>query len=137
MKQNVTVIEEKEDNVIVGCDKTACEGCHCSLFCTNKNSSFEALNPNGLKLKEGETVEIDLPSKKTINAVLLSLGLPLVLFVPGYFIGRIFTSNDLILLLWGVGFMALGFLFSSIFFKKRKKEYSPLITRVIDTREED
>ena len=95
------------------------------------------MNPNGLKLKEGETVEIDLPSKKTINAVLLSLGLPLVLFVPGYFIGRIFTSNDLILLLWGVGFMALGFLFSSIFFKKRKKEYSPLITRVIDTREED
>ena len=137
MKQVVKVIEEKDDKIIVGCDKSACEGCHCSMFCTNKENSFEALNPEKIDIKSGENVEIDMPSGKTIKAVLLSLGLPLILFIPGYFVGRLFTKNDLILLLWGIGFMALGFLFSSIFFKKRKIEYSPTITRKVEKVDEN
>lgn len=127
MKQNATVIEAKGEEIIVGCDKTACEGCHASMFCTNKNNSFEALNPKKIDVKEGDQVELELPGKKTINTIFLSLGLPLLLFLPGYFLGRMFTQNELLLLLWGIGFMSLGFIFSGIYFKKRKKEYSPTI----------
>ena len=137
MKQNATVLDKKGNEIIVGCDKNLCEGCHASMFCTNKNNSFEVLNPKGLDVKKGEKVEIDMPSKRTLNAVFLSLGLPLILFIPGYFVGKLFTQNELILLLWGVGFMALGFLFSTLFFRKKKKEYSPTISKVIEEKEED
>lgn len=132
MKQEATVIESKGEEVIVGCDKSACPNCHGSFFCKGKDSSFEAFNQNMLDVNKGDKVEIDMPSRKTIKSILLSLALPLVLFLPGYFIGTIFTQNELLLLLFGISFMALGFLFSYIYFKKRRREYMPTLERKID-----
>ncbi len=137
MKQSATVIDNNGNKIILGCDKTACEGCHGSLFCTNKNNYFEALNPNNLNVQKGEKVEIDLPSGKTIKTIFLSLGLPLLLFLPGYFVGKLFSQNEFVLLLFAIGSMALGFMFSALYFKKRKKEYSPSITAIIKEKEEE
>ncbi len=134
MKQNATIMETKDSKIIAGCDKSLCGECHASLFCKSKDSSFEVLNPEKLNIEKGDKVEIDMPSKKTLTSIFLSLGLPLALFIPGYFIGKIFTQNELLLLLWGIGFMAIGFLFASLFFKKKKNEYTPSITRVLEKR---
>lgn len=121
MKQKATVLENKGEEILVGCDKTACEGCHASFFCTNKNNAFEALNPKKIEVKEGDKVELDMPSGKTIKTIFLSLGLPLIMFLPGYFIGKLFTSKELLLALWGFGFIALGFLISGLYFRARRK----------------
>lgn len=136
MKQKATVIENKGDEIIVGCDKSACEGCHGSMFCTHKDNFFEALNPENIDLKKGDKIELDMPSGKTIKSILLSLGLPLIMFLPGYFVGKLFTSNELLLLLWAIAFMALGFLASGLYFKSRKKEYSPSILSKIEESKE-
>lgn len=132
MKQTATVIDKKENKLIVGCDKTACEGCHASFFCTNKENSFEALNPNKIDVEKGDQVELDMPTGKTIQSILLSLGFPLLMFIPGYFIGKLFTHKELILVLWGLGFIALGFLISGLYFKKRKDIYSPTVSSKVD-----
>lgn len=134
MKQTVTVIEKKPESYIVGCDKSACQGCHSEMFCKNKNSSFEVQNPDKIEAKKGEEVEIDVPEKKAIISIFLSLGLPLLMFLPGYFLGKRFTGNEVILFVWGVGGIAVGFLFSYFFFKKFKKQFSPI---VVGTKDEE
>ena len=127
MKQKVTVIENKGEEIVVGCDKSACEGCHGSMFCSKNEHLFEVLNPAKIDLKQGDKAEIEMPSGKTLSSVFLSLAFPLIMFFPGYFIGRKFSSNELVLLLFGVIFMALGFLIAALFFKKKKKNYMPYV----------
>lgn len=137
MKQTATVIDNKDDKLIVGCDKTACEGCHASFFCTNKDNSFEALNPQKIDVRKGDKVELDMPTGKTIKSILLSLAFPLIMFLPGYFVGKIFTNNELILVLWGLGFIALGFLISYLYFRKKKDEYSPSVSSKLEKEDEN
>ena len=127
MKQKVTVIENKGEEIVVGCDKSACEGCHGSMFCSKTDNFFEVLNPEKIELQKGDKAEIEMPSGKTLSSVFLSLAFPLIMFFPGYFIGRKFTSNELVLLLFGVIFMALGFAIAALFFKKKKKHYMPYV----------
>lgn len=128
MKQNVKVLKaESEDKLIVGCDKTACEGCKGSFFCTNKETSFEVNNPGKIKVNAGDEVEINLPGKKTVATVFISLGLPLILFIPGYFIGTIFTEKPVWLLLAGLAGIAAGFIIAAIFFHFKGKEYVPTL----------
>lgn len=127
MKQKVTVFENKGDEIVVGCDKSACEGCHGSMFCQHKENLFEALNPDNIELKKGDKAEIEMPAGRTVTSVLLSLAFPLVMFFPGYFIGSKFTSNELILLLFGALFMAIGFGIAALYFKTKKKQYTPYV----------
>lgn len=127
MKQKVTVFENKGDEIVVGCDKSACEGCHGSMFCQKKDNLFEALNPNNIDLKKGDKAEIEMPAGRTVSSIMLSLAFPLVMFFPGYLIGSRFTSNELMLLLYGVLSMAVGFGISALYFKKKKKEYTPYV----------
>lgn len=129
MRQEATVIVNKGNEVIVGCDKSACSGCHGSFFCKSKDTSFTALNPENIQAGKGAKVEIDMPSGKTVKSILISLALPLILFLPGYFIATLFTDNEFVMLLFGVLFMALGFLFSFAYFKKRRNIYMPTIIR--------
>ncbi|MBQ0071377.1 MAG: SoxR reducing system RseC family protein [Spirochaetales bacterium] len=129
MKQTVTVIERKPESYIVGCDKSACNGCHNELFCRNKDNTFEVMNPEKVELKEGDQTEIEIPEKKTILSIFLSLGFPLLMFLPGYFVGKAFTQNEILLFVWGVGGMALGFLLSGCFFRIYRKQFSPVIAK--------
>lgn len=129
MKQTVNVFENKGSEVLVGCDKSACEGCKSSMFCSKSDNIFEALNPDNVDLKKGDKAVIEMPGGKTVVSILLSLGLPLAMFFPGYFIGRNFSSNEIIMFLFGVLFMGLGFCIAGIYFKCKKKKYTPIVIR--------
>lgn len=127
MKQKVTVFENKGEELVVGCDKTACEGCHGSMFCGNKENLFEVLNPSGIDLEKGDKAEIEMPTGRTLTSILLSLAFPLLMFFPGYFAASQLSQNELIMLLGGVLSMALGFGIAALYFRKRKKEYTPYV----------
>lgn len=129
MKQKVTVFENKGEEIIVGCDKSACQGCHGSMFCTRKENLFEALNPDNIELKKGDKAEIEMPSGKTMKSIVVSLVFPLLMFFPGYFIGRSISDNELVMLLFAVLSMGLGFGIAALFFRNRKKEYTPYVIR--------
>ena len=93
MRKEVTIQQSKDGIITAGCDKGACEGCKGSFFCTSKNTVFEVLNPENIELKAGDKAEIDMPPSKTLFSIFMSLGLPLILFIPGYFIASLFSSR--------------------------------------------
>ena len=130
MKQSVTVINADDKNkIIVGCDKTACEGCKGSMFCRNKESYFAVDNPSNIDVKNGDKVDIDLPGGKTVLSVFISLGLPLLLFVPGYYIAAIFTARIGLLFLGGIVGIAFGFLIAAIYFHFMGEKYVPTLDK--------
>ena len=132
MKQTVTIEEIKDGKMMAGCDKSLCEGCKASFFCTSKKSSFQVLNPEGIKLEEGDKAIIDMPPGKTLLTVFMSLGLPLLMFIPGYFIGSLISGNEGIKLLCSLLAVGLGFIIAAIFFHVKKEKYTP---RIIDKEE--
>lgn len=134
MKQTVTIEEIKDGKMMAGCDKSLCEGCKASFFCTSKKASFQVLNPEEIELKEGDKAVIDMPPGKTLLTVFMSLGLPLLLFIPGYFIGSLISESEGVKLLASLLAVALGFAIAAIFFRVKKDKYTP---RIIGKEEED
>ena len=129
MKQIVTIQEKTDKGLIAGCDKTACEGCKGSFFCTSKKSSFTVTNPDGIPLEEGDKAVIELPPGKTLFSVFMSLGLPLIMFLPGYFIGLLFTDNEGLLFLSAIIGVTIGFAISALYFHFRRNRFTPRIIR--------
>lgn len=129
MRTTVSVLSIENGVVKVGCSSSACSGCHAETFCRNKDTSYEAVNRTGTALQQGDTVEVEIPEKKAVFTIFMSLLLPLIMFIPGYFVGRAFSSSEIVMALAGFLFIGLGFLFSYLFFRGKKKEYSPYIVR--------
>ena len=132
MKQTVTIEEKKGEGLIAGCDKSLCDGCKASFFCTSKKASFDVLNPDGIPLEKGDKAVIDMPPRKTLFTVFMSLGFPLLMFVPGYVIGTVISDSQGIQLLTSLIGVAAGFLIAAIFFRLNKKKYTPVIIRKKD-----
>ena len=128
MKQIVTIQETENGKIIAGCDKSQCEGCKGSFFCTSKKSDFQILNPEGIDLRPGDKAEIDLAPKKTLFTVFMSLAFPLLMFLPGYFIGAHFSSSEAVRFICSILGVAAGFLISSIYFRVTKRSYLPVVT---------
>lgn len=127
MKKEATVLEVRKDEVILGCDKESCEGCKGSFFCSVKDSSFSAFIDQQIELKKGDKVIVDMPSGRTLKAVFISLGLPMIMFLPGYLLGIKITGSEGYAFLFSMFFVALGFLIGFLYFRKRKKLYTPKV----------
>ena len=132
MRKEVTIQRTEGGVITAGCDKSACEGCKGSFFCTSKKTTFEVLNPENIKLSAGDKAEIDMPSSKTLFSIFMSLGLPLIMFIPGYFISSLFSESDGIRLIGALSGVTAGFLIAAIYFHKKKREYMPRITRKME-----
>ncbi len=129
MRKEVTIQQNEDGTITAGCDRNACEGCKGSFFCTSKKTTFEVLNPENIELKAGDKAEIDMPSSKTLFSVFMSLGLPLIMFLPGYFIASLFSESDGIRLIGAIIGVAIGFAIAAVYFHFRKREYIPRIIR--------
>lgn len=128
MKKEVTVYKGSKGELLASCDKNACEGCKSSLFCKSKEYSFEVKNPSNISLNDGDKAIIDMPSGRTILSSFMSLFFPLIcFFVPLFVSAAFFTSNEVYQFLSALIGLAIGFLISCIYFKKRKKYFEPTI----------
>ena len=119
------------EKITAGCDRSACEGCKGSFFCTSRKASFEVLNPEKIDLSAVDTAEIYVPSSKTLFSVFMSLGLPLLMFLPGYFISTLITESEGLRFLGAMAGVAVGFAIAALYFHIRKKEYMPRVIRKV------
>ncbi len=131
MRKEVTIQQADGEKITAGCDRSACEGCKGSFFCTSRKASFEVLNPEKIDLSAGDTAEIDMPSSKTLFSVFMSLGLPLLMFLPGYFIATLITESEGLRFLGAMAGVAVGFAIAALYFHIRKKEYMPRVIRKV------
>ena len=127
MKQTVTIEEKKGERIIAGCDKSLCDGCKASFFCTSKKASFDVLNPDEIPLEKGDQAIIDMPPRKTLFTIFMSLSFPLIRFIPGYLIGKAISESQGVQLLTSLAGVAVGFIISAVFFRLNKKKYTPVI----------
>lgn len=132
MEEKYKVIKVNDSTLTLGCDKKACDECKSQMFCSNKINNFEALNPSNISFKEDDEAVVDIPEGKATLSSVISLLIPLLLFVPFYFIGRNFTQNEVFLALWGLGGIALGFVGAAIFFHYKKRAFTPVVIRKED-----
>ncbi|MCR5732155.1 MAG: SoxR reducing system RseC family protein [Sphaerochaetaceae bacterium] len=125
MKQEVTIRKIEDGHITAGCDKRACEGCKGSFFCKSTDSIFEILNKTEEELNVGDKVKVNLDSKKTVFATLISLALPLSLLIGGMVLGYVLKLSEPLQFLLGAIGLAIGFLFGYFYFRYTKKSYLP------------
>lgn len=132
MDSIVTVKDIKPEEIIVSCSGTACEGCHSSLFCRNKDNSFSVANPEKIEIHEGDTVKLSLPTKRSIASTFMTLGLPLLCFFAGMLIAFVLGKSEKLQFLFAFIALALGFLISYIYFRITKQKYIPKIKEKLE-----
>ena len=59
--------------------------------------------------------------------IFMSLGFPLIMFIPGYLIGKAISESQGVQLLTSLAGVAVGFIISAVFFRLNKKKYTPVI----------
>lgn len=127
MKKKMSVLKVSEDKLTLGCDKNACEGCKANLFCSSKTTVFDVAKPKDFDVKSGEEVTVELESSKTIFTCFMALGFPMLMFIPGYFIGNAIKGTELSAFLGGIIAVAAGFIISGIFFHIKKGKFEPKV----------
>ncbi len=129
MRNVVSIISIENGTVKVICFSGACTHCHSASFCRNKDTSYAVNNPENIAVENGDFVEVEIPEGKAIFTIFMSLLFPLVMFIPGYFVGKLLSNNEVVMAVTGFMAIGLGFLISYLFFRRKKKEYSPYIVR--------
>ena len=136
MVEKAKVIKIDNDIVSLVCsDSESCESCAAHGFCGGVNDkSFEAVNSQGLELEPGDSVEVLLPTAKTIRAAFMVMIFPLLLFFLFFFgAGQLLeTPSEGIQVLAGVAGIAAGFGLNFITNKKSGRKGMPDIIRKLD-----
>lgn len=138
MYEQASVISIRNDGTItVSCQTQSCENCKAGAFCATKGKHFIAYNGTNTELTIGDTVELYLPPGKTVFAGFMTLLVPVILFPIGYYLPVLFNAGvqEGIRVMGGLVGIAVGFLISRKFSKLKAKEYTPEITRIIQTEE--
>ncbi len=138
MYEQASVISIREDGMVtVSCQTPSCENCKAGAFCGTRDKNFIAYNATETNLTVGDTVELFLPSGKTVLAGFMTLLVPVLLFPVGYYLPVLFNSGvqEGIRAIGGIVGIAIGFLISRTFSKLKEKEYTPEITRIIQAEE--
>lgn len=132
MDSIVTVTEVDKDEIVVSCSGEKCEGCHGSMFCSNKNSSFSVSNPEHLEVHKGDSVVLELPEKRSIIASFMTLGVPLIGFFAGMVIAYLCGKGEYLQFAFALAGLAIGFLISYIFFRIHRHSYVPTIREKVE-----
>lgn len=88
----VTAIDGKIISVVL----RMMEGCASCVnsSCKTNRTGVKAYNREGLAIAEGDTIEIKIEGKAQLSGALWVLGLPMALFIVGYFVGRYFYPDS-------------------------------------------
>ena len=128
-----TVTEIKDRLLSVQLEEN--EGCAaCSnSSCKDKRQSIKAYNRDGLDIREGDRVEVEVQGRAQLSGAFWVLGMPLALLVGGYVAGRsLFPGADEgPAALCGIAGLAIGMAVGVLIQKGKRIETLPVATRVI------
>lgn len=133
MLEKATVIKIDEDIATLVCgDSAGCQSCAAHGFCGGAGEkSFEAANINNFELEPGNSVEVLLPTGRTIGSAFMVMIFPLLLFVL-FFYGAGFiieNAGEGIQVLGGLIGIAAGFGFNFLKNRTPNKKNMPQIVR--------
>lgn len=132
MDSIVTVTDVSKDDITVSCSGGKCEGCHSSMFCGNRNSSFNVANPEHLDVHKGDVVMLELPEKRSIVASFMTLGVPLIGFFAGMVIAYLCGQAEYMQFISAFAGLVVGFLIAYVFFRIHKHRYIPTIKEKVE-----
>jgi positive regulator of sigma E activity len=128
----VTAIDGKIVSVVL----RMMEGCASCVnsSCKTNRTGVKAYNRDNLALAEGDTIEIKIEGKAQLSGALWVLGLPMLLFIAGYFIGRRFypDSGEGPAVLFSVAALALGTVAGILVQKGKKLDSLPRVVKRVD-----
>ena len=128
-----TVTEIKDRLLSVQLEEN--EGCAaCSnSSCKDKRQSIKVYNRDGLDIREGDRVEVEVQGRAQLSGAFWVLGMPLALLVGGYVAGRaLFPGADEgPAALCGIAGLAIGMAVGVLIQKGKRIESLPVVTRVI------
>jgi positive regulator of sigma E activity len=111
------------------------EGCSaCSnARCKDNRQSIQAYNRDGLALSEGDGVEVEIQGKAQLEGAFWILGMPLALFVGGYFAGRALFpgASEAPAALSGLAGLVLGMLVGVLVQKGKRLETLPRVVHTL------
>lgn len=139
MTERGTVTEIRDRLVTVQLEETeGCAGCH-NDSCKTKRQAIQAWNRDRIAVSEGDEIEVEVEGMAQLEGALWVLGLPLALFVVGYFAVRAFTPgvSELPGALGGLGGLGLGMVIGVAVQKRKKAETLPRVLRVIEASSDD
>ena len=133
MLEKATVIKTNDKIITLACgDSEGCQSCAAHGFCGGVNDkTFEAWNLHDLELEPGSSVEVNLPTGKTIGAAFMVMIFPLILFFLFFYgAGRLFGNpGEGIQVIGGLVGIAAGFGINFVINRKPNKKNMPEITR--------
>lgn len=128
-----TVTEIKDRLLSVQLEEN--EGCAaCSnSSCKDKRQSIKVYNRDGLDVREGDRVEVEVQGRAQLSGAFWVLGMPLALLVGGYVAGRsLFPGTDEgPAALCGIAGLAIGMAVGFFIQKGKRIESLPVATRVM------
>ncbi len=139
MTETTRVVEVHPKEVVLGCITTSCESCAGNSFCNIQGKTFTAINPKKFTLNPGDTVDVYLPTGKTITSGFMILMVPLILFLVGLLSTRFIIpgASEGVQALGGFIGLAIGFLIGYIFGQIKKNSYQPVIVSLHGAEEAD
>jgi len=136
---DVVFVYLMEDGTCVSCQARGegdVKGCAaCGLFANNKKHPIRALIKQGIRVSEGDMVELSMsPGKAVLSGILIFL-FPLVFFFLGFILAGIVlhAMNDLYKAVAGFACMAVWYLLLFLFGKIRKRQDWPVVERKINS----
>ena len=111
--------------------KSACgENCAtCKATCSSREHTFIARNLAGAKA--GDTVIVEMGTKKVLASAFLVYILPLVAFLLGFSYIQELGKGELESALWGLVLGAAMWMLASFYSKYKKEELVPLVTEIV------
>ncbi len=131
MIERGTVKEIKDRLVTVQLElQDGCSACDNS-GCKDKRQSIQAYNRDGISLQEGEYVEVEIQGSAQLSGAFWVLGMPLALFIGGYFAGRYLfpSTGEGPAALCGLAGLVLGMVMGVLIQKGKRLETFPRVVR--------
>ncbi len=132
------IVSIKDETVTLSCSALSggCKSCRANSFCSVNGHNFDALNTDKLDLKSGDTVEIYLPTGRTVFSGFMVLIFPLIMFIVLFLAGSgLFHQGDGVSTLLGLGGLALGFAVTALYNKVYRTRNTPRVIKKIDSGE--
>jgi positive regulator of sigma E activity len=134
MLEKAKIIKIDGARVTVSCFASAgCSTCS-GKMCGGKNREFDAWNTNGLDLRTGSIVEVNIPSGSAVLTAFLLLVMPLLMFLSAYAGTAFFfpESTEGLKVLSGTGALFLGLLAGSVLAGIISKKTRPRVEALLE-----